>query len=418
MRINNSGSYEFCRWKTHSNNTRVNLKNNIQDTVPLDFFQHTMAPSRTQMLAGNEISECLNCSTMEQHGKISGRQRQLLKTGVMMQYFKKSLLSSPYHNDFEYSKQNQGITTRTPSDWQIDLGNYCNGACIFCNSESSSRLATEFKKIGLISEMPPPNWCDDKVLLDRFIKDLTSSSNLKYLHFLGGETVITPAFKTILQALIDSGQNKQITIGFTTNLTVWSTTIVDLLKQFDQVNLGLSIETLTPINDYVRYPGKLEQTKLYLDKWVSIARDQNWLTQLRITPTCLTIHDITTVFEYVWNNQLSVESCNFLHKPEFMRISVLPPEQRTRAISALQQWINNHPVKHSDVIVNTRNSTFAQQQIIQDAQSYIDYLQNSADESFRLSALVNYLHKLEDSRGNSILDYIPEYEQLFKSHGY
>ena len=49
--------------------------------------------------------------------------------------------------DFDYSQTNQGHTLRTVTDWQIDLGNYCNGRCVFCSPSSSSSLATEFKKI-------------------------------------------------------------------------------------------------------------------------------------------------------------------------------------------------------------------------------------------------------------------------------
>jgi hypothetical protein len=101
-----------------------------------------------------------------------------------------------------------------------------------------------------------------------------------------------------------------------------------------------------------------------------------------------------------------------------MKISVLPVEQRVQVIKKLQQWIDAHPVNDLDTIVNTRDPSVVHQQIVQDAQSYIDYLKNSHDESFRLPALIDYLHKLESNRNNKILDYIPEYEQLFKSHGY
>ena len=127
---------------------------------------------------------------MEQHGKVSGRQKQLLKTGIRDLYFEKTLISSPCKQDFDYSYHTQGMTTRTVSDWQIDLGNFCNSGCVFCNPEFSSRLAAEFKKTGLIEQVPPATWCDDLELLDRFIQDLKNSSNLKYLHFIGGETVL------------------------------------------------------------------------------------------------------------------------------------------------------------------------------------------------------------------------------------
>ena len=355
---------------------------------------------------------------MEQHGKPSGRQRQLLKVGIQEQYFEKSLASSPLRSAFDYSNNNQGVTARTVTDWQIDLGNYCNGACVFCNPESSSSLATEFKQIGLIDQMPPPSWCDDPELLDQFVTDLTLSPDLQYLHFLGGETVITPGFKKILSALVNAGLAKKITIGFTTNLTVWSDAVVELLKQFQQVNLGMSIETLTAVNDYVRYPSQHDRTRQLLDQWVALGQQHQWLIQLRITPTCLTVHELSTVYDYAWQHNIAVESCNFLDNPEFFRISVLPHKQREQACENLRAWLHAHPVDHSSQIINTRDPNLARQHIAQDAESYLDYLESAADESHRLPDLVAFIKRLESSRGNCILNYLPQYEDLFRSAGY
>jgi len=418
MRINNSGTYEPCRWMAKKDVSRVNFDQSIHNVSPLTFFQNHMSPLRNQLLQGQLPSICQDCITMEQHGKISGRQRQLLKSGILEDYFEKSLATSPMRPAFDYSNNNQGHTNRTVTDWQIDLGNYCNGACVFCDPESSSTLATEFKKLGFIEQTPPPAWCDDPQLLDKFITDLCSSPNLQYLHFIGGETVITPGFKKILVALIESGKSQHISIGFTTNLTVWSDSVVDLLKQFQQVNLGMSIETLTPVNDYVRYPSQYQRTKQLLDRWVALGQQQNWLIQLRVTPTCLTIHELHTVHEYAWQNNIAVESCNFLDRPEFLRIGVLPTEQRQQSIDNLKLWINNQPISNHSQIVNTRDPNVARIQCVQDATSYLHYLQSTPDESHRLPDLIKYLKRLESNRGNSILDYVPQYENLFRSHGY
>jgi len=398
--------------------TRVDFTRNIKTVSPQTYFQNYMSEFRTELLQGNTPKICNNCHGMEQHGKPSGRQRQLLKVGVQDKYFEKSLAGSPLRSAFDHSNNNQGNTTRTVTDWQIDLGNYCNGACVFCGPESSSSLVTEFKRIGLIDQVPPASWCDDPELLDRFVTDLISSPNLQYLHFLGGETVITPGFKKILSALVVSGLAKNISIGFTTNLTVWSDSVVELLMQFQQVNLGMSIETLTPVNDYVRYPSQQAQTQKLLDRWVALGHKHGWLIQLRITPTCLTVHELTTVYNYAWEHGTAVESCNFIDRPEFFRISVLPKHQRESAVQTLQSWIDAHPVDVQDQIINTRDPNLFQQQIIQDARSYLNYLESAEDESSRLPDLVAYLKQLEASRGNSILTYLPQYEDLFRSAGY
>jgi organic radical activating enzyme len=417
-RITNVGTYEYCRAQHKELVRQIDFTHSIQNQSFKEFFQTSMAPLRKEFLDGGAPLVCQTCYEMEQHDKISARQRQLLKAGIRESQFAITMASSPLRDDFVYSNNNQGHTTRSIIDWQIDLGNYCNSACIFCSPHSSSRMATEFKKIGLISEMPSKAWCADPVLLEKFIADLTSSNDTRYVHFIGGETLITPAFKKIIQALVDKNLSQSITLGFTTNLTVWDDSIVDLLTKFEQVNLGASVETLTPVNDYVRWPSLCVDVKSMLDKWVTLCKKHNWLVQLRITPTCLTIHDLHTVYEYAWQHQLSVESCNFLENPSWLRISVLPYEQRQYARQRLTNWIDQHWVEPADQVVNTRHPSHCYEQIVQDAQSYVNYLDHADYTTHELSALIDYLRRLESSRGNKILDYIPEYEKFLRSAGY
>lgn len=419
MRINNSGTYEYCRWKNHLvSEIRTNFNHNIKSQDPQDYFENTMSRVRIELLNGQAYPGCQDCYVMEKYNKVSGRQKQMLKVGITEDVFEKSLASSPFVKDFNYSYQHNGLTKRSVSDWQIDLGNYCNGSCIFCNPESSSRLAQEYLSLNLIDQLPPNSWCNDPVLLQKFIDTLISSNDLKYLHFIGGETVITPGFKKILQALVDSGQSKTVTIGFTTNLLTWSESLNDLLIQFENVNLGLSIETLTPVNDYVRWPCQHAETLNMLDQWVELGKKQDWLTQLRITPTCLTIKDLWTVYDYAWKHNLAVESCNFLNRPECLRINVLPKDKLNQARLTLSDWINRHQVELTNKIINTRDPNHVREQILQDALSYLNFIDSTNDESFRLPDLVAYLKLLEGNRKNTILDYLPEYEELFRSAGY
>jgi len=149
-----------------------------------------------------------------------------------------------------------------------------------------------------------------------------------------------------------------------------------------------------------------------------LAQQHSWLIQLRITPTCLTVHELTTVYEYAWQHGLSVESCNFLARPEFLRIGVLPSQQRSQVIEQIKLWIGSHSTEPHQQIINTRDPNMARPQILQDAESYLHYLEYAADESHRLADLIAYLKRLESRRGNSILDYLPQYEDLFRSAGY
>ena len=416
MRVLPSGELRYCRWMEDKKNPIVS---NLNQTDFLTFFQKEMSLLRLKMLQGEHVPSCDQCAKMEEHGKISGREKQLLKVGIKLNNFEKTFKSSTFYDEFEKSSKHQGNTELWPQDWQIDLGNHCNSGCVFCSPKYSSKLANEFKKIGLIEELPPRNWTDEEAAVNRFVELLSQSKKLSYLHFLGGETIITPAFKKILIKLIEKGLNKNISIGFTTNLTVWDDSIVELLKQYKEVNLGMSIECLHPINNYLRWPSKIEKVKEILEKWIQLGKQQNWLIQFRITPTIFSIAHIKTIYDYAYTYDVGVESCNFLQNPSFMRMSVLPIDIRKNIAKELQHWVNSKKLLFAkETIINTRDPNKVKDYILQDAMSYVDYLHNAPDESSSWPSLVSYLKKLESSRKNSIIDYAPEYEKLLRSAGY
>ena len=412
--INNNGTYEVCRW-AHKQDRRTHLR--IQNTHPVDWFQHStgMKDLRRSLLEGEQPTPCQHCHVMEAHGKVSGRQKQLLKIGVS-EPFDRTLLSSPWLSVLQTSQDNQGLTDQMPQDWQIDLGNYCNSACLFCTPHASSRLATEQHRLGLIDRMPEPAWTEDAAALARFLDALQRSPRLAYLHFIGGETLITPAFERIIDALIQRGIANQVTLGFTTNLTVWPSELIDKLNHFQQINLGVSVECLHALNDYLRWPSRIDEVRVMLDRWHQHAVSQSWLMQIRITPTVFSIWHLDSIYEYAMQHDVAVESCNFLYEPSHMRISVLPQDLRTQARQRLQTWLNHYPDDSAQVI-NTRDPNQVRSQILQDAASYVRYLETAEDESHRAVDLVRYVQTMQSSRGNNILDYLPEYEEFLRSAG-
>lgn len=375
-----------------------------------------MAPTRQAMLDGESLPECNDCHVMEKYGKVSGRQKQLLKTGITVADFEKSCASSPFASEFEKSLQ-QGHTDLVPLDWQIDLGNHCNSACVMCAPASSSRLATEFHRIGLIDKLPVLNWTEDPSRVDMLIDLLCKTPGLTYLHFVGGETLITPGFKKILRALVQHDFRHNITVGLTTNLTVWDPEINHMLCEFKQVHLGMSIDSMTQVNDYVRYPSNIQSVVETMHRWIDLGREQNWIPTIRTTPTALTAGELLAIYKFALANQVGIESCNFLDEPQMLRMSVLPLDVRKQISGEITHWLKDQELTRSTVL-NTRDPNQLQQSILQDAVSYINYLENSPDETHLLPAMIQYLKKLDQSRGNCVLDYLPKYEELFRSAGY
>jgi len=180
----------------------------------------------------------------------------------------------------------------------------------------------------------------------------------------------------------------------------------------------VSLETVSLLNDYIRWGSRLEQVLENLSRWQTVAQQRNWILSLRITPTALSIGELDSVYEYAWQNNLLVESCNFIHEPAFLRPSVLPLSLRLQARHRLASWIKNKNTEQDHTVINTRDTNKTKQVLLQDARSYISYLNTARDETSLLPRLVDYINKLETSRNNCILDYLPQYADTLRSHGY
>ena len=162
-----NGDFIYCRWSNITLDGHV--PHNIKDITPDGFFQMHMQELRRTMLEGDRPVACADCHIMEKYGKISGRQKQMIKVGIDPERVGPSFSTSTFIEQFKYSAEYEGYTRLLPVDWQIDLGNYCNSACLFCTPSNSSRLRTQFHKLGMVDSPTQFNWSDDPDLLKKFM---------------------------------------------------------------------------------------------------------------------------------------------------------------------------------------------------------------------------------------------------------
>lgn len=424
--INPAGYWLPCRWPELIHDQ---LTYNIADTSILDFMNSdTMCNLRTALLDGDKPNMCNACYYEDHHNKVSGRQRQLLKSTIKLDSFNKSFCSSPHYKLFENSYNNNGFTEYSPIDIQIELGNTCNSSCIMCSPIYSSKVATDYEKLNklepdlFLNHTPFKNWADNPVLLDKFINDLIKLPNLKYLHFLGGETLYLKGFYEICDRLIDAGIAKDIMIGTTTNGTIYTPELGNIIKQFKNVHLGISIETFTPLNNYVRYPSKIDNIKANIDKFLSLREQTGLHITLRITPTIFTIFQLDTVFEFMISKVVTAESCNILWEPSCLRIELLPPNLLNKTLEKLNAIIDKHQITPNEKLIINRRSDDLVVPVISDLIfEYKRFLEtyttpdNVEDERYNL---VKFVKAYESLRHNSILDYLPEYEEFLRIYGY
>jgi sulfatase maturation enzyme AslB (radical SAM superfamily) len=422
LRLTYDGSFEECRWyKTKIHDT------NLADTAVMEFYNSSRMKSlRQDLLDGKKPAGCETCYYEGSFGKLNGRTRQLLKSGIQTNNFLLTARSSPHYERFLHSYQTQGHSDHWPTDLQIDLGNTCNSACIMCDPVASSQLHTEYKRLHKINSTQFANpadyrsWTRNPETLERFIKELITIPDLKYIHFLGGETLYDPAFYTICERLIEAGLAKNIIVGTTTNGTIYDARVEQLITEFKEFHLGISIETVTPLNDYIRYPGKIDNILANIDRFLALRNNSQLYISLRITPNIFTISEIDQVFEYMIEKNVIAESCNILFEPAVLRIELLPDDIRNEIIVKLDQLIAKYNLRKTDH-VNIRKSDIIPDVIANVVLDYYQFLttyQRPGDADVARTQLVRFLKTFETNRQNSILDYAPRYEQFLRHYGY
>lgn len=423
LRVTSDGNYEKCRWLTETTDHRYN----IADTSITQYHNSDeMSNFRLEMLNGVAPPQCNTCHYQEQFGKLSGRGKQLLKSAIKIEDFTNSTLSSPHLEDFKFSRTTGGMSRHKPTDLQIDLGNVCNSACIMCEPKASSRLTQDYQKLyGRSALFAKPaefaSWTDNAHALSTFIADLGKIQDLKYLHLLGGETLYNHAFYKIADALIASGQSKKVIVGTTTNGTIFHSRLADIIPQFKEFHLGISIETVSHLNDYIRYPSEIDKVLANIDKFVALRDTYPGLyITLRITPNVFSISEIDQLFEYLIEKRITAEACNILHKPECLRMEVMPTDIREETIAKLEYLVSKYQlVKHN--VSNIRNPANIDQVTADTVIEYLDFLKGyevpGNVNELRLQ-LVEFLKSFESLRNNTILDYAPRYKDFLRSIGY
>lgn len=206
--------------------------------------------------------------------------------------------------------------TPTALNWQIQLSNDCNLACKTCYAHDSTRWYTEwnhyhtrkFKKV---------------IKIDAGIADQLDYQHVKHIEFLGGEPFINNLHVAYLERLMAAG-NTDLLLTYTTNgVKLPGPAVLDILKNFSQVNINISLDGIGARFDYLRYPAD----------WNTVSNNVTWYkknSQFASVNCMHTLSNMTIGYldEFLpWALQhFGVRGYNFnvVHNPSYFAPHVLP----------------------------------------------------------------------------------------------
>lgn len=241
--------HEYELYKSNSNSKVVKLfqqrekkltiqKSSIKDTFHSEYWN----TARHSITLNEEIPGCHKCYKEEKNSEIIPMSMRLGMNIVYNQgYLHKKVNSSFPKIEF----------------LEIGFGNYCNMACLTCNSNLSTTWYEDEIKINEIVDDSLKREVFPKLENLQFDLDPETLKTLKTIKFTGGEPMINPEFVKFIDLICNEGYPENISLEIYTNCSyIPSHKLINNLARFKEVQLNLSIDAYGVKNDYIRYGSK------------------------------------------------------------------------------------------------------------------------------------------------------------------
>lgn len=203
----------------------------------------------------------------------------------------------------------------------VAFGNTCNLKCISCSPYSSSKWYEEHKKIYNTDIKPVKFYKKD------FVATLVENApKLIHLDIPGGEPFLSGINEQIqlLEHYIKTDQSKNITLHYTTNVTVYpDNKWWDLWTHFKEIEIQLSIDGVGPRNEYIRFPSVWEHIETNVQRYLSANRD-NLKLSVSHTVSAYNIFYLDEFISWCYSVGLPKPWLGRVDKPAHMRPTVWP----------------------------------------------------------------------------------------------
>lgn len=413
------GSLGICCQEDHKLYSSASKQYNIATMSIRDWFNSEPVRNfRQRISSNNQLSECTRCYLEESHGGNSRRLKSNLKSVIFTrQAFDESFKQSPGYQNFINP---DGFTRTHPIDLHIDLGNYCNLACKMCNAQASSTIASQEVKWGIANSKQylGTDWTRSPEVWQSFKDQLLEIPNLKNIHFMGGETLLTNRFEDLVDWLT-LHKRFEVCFSFVTNGTVFNLELVNKLKKFQRVGIEVSIESVDEHNAYQRQGTNTDQVLDNIKQYQTHCNNTSITVALRPAPSALTIGYYVGLLQFALDNQLVVKS-NLCYEPRFLNAEILPSKTKLLYQAYYQEFLTQFDNVKADIDYNASDLNNYQLIIKEHAEMCLAILQTPEPEDYQtqIKNLVNHCRKWDDVYGYDARALYPELTEILDQYGY
>ena len=367
-----------------------------------------MRKIRKQMLNGEVVKGCEHCYDLEDMGFPSYR------TNYIRDWFEYSDRGEEIVQRIEQSKRNGYRVEEPPMYLDFRLGNMCNLKCRMCQPQNSSQINKEYVKMekadpeagqfirdnftwGHFAENITP-WQDDPEFL-RQVEEWLPGVNK--LYFTGGEPTIIERVYWIMEKCVEMGIAKDIELVFNSNMTNIQKRFLDLIEQFKNVLMCISVDAYGHENEYIRGASHWSKVEENLRKYCAsdvigtelfspVIQIYNVLTIGKLLDFCEELEE-----EYGRQVFVTFLICDY---PTSLDFRNCPDQVREVAAGRLEEWL-----KKSKILVNRPENK-------QSIEATIKALKENRKENWEqeLITFKKYTEMLDKQRKESMQEALPE----------
>jgi hypothetical protein len=395
-----------------------------------------MKEIRLAMLKGEFHPSCVRCQREHEAGMVSRADNE------------RSIWKHVINEDI--------ATDRTAEDGSIvieenplkytDLrfGNFCNLKCRMCGPTDSNQWYDDqarvwdvksYKDSGEVvklvlnkkgkyeAETDIYNWYENP----KFWSDLEEQiPSLERLYIVGGEPLLIDQHYEFLQKCIDMGRAKNIIVEYNSNITNIPERAWNIWKNFKRIQVGMSVDAVGKINDYIRNPSKFWKIAENMHKLDKAEGDfKIWWAATILIYNMIHLPDIMhwkikQNFQRV-NKRIDykpVISPHPLHSPDFLNVKAFPKESK--------EWISNYfeeeKVKAKGIIfghgfLEEKDKEINYKYFCKILDQYVKYM-NAEDYSDRVEKFWHYTNRLDGLRKENLKEVCPKTWELMLGEKY
>ena len=376
------------------------IAGNIKDSPLQDIWNDDMFKTlRLDMLNGVKNDICSICYDGEKDG--SSSMRTMSNEG------------STRYQDLVKNMNPDGSMKNLELEWlDVRLSSVCNFKCRTCQADTSSKWAEEDFKFG---EYLPPHIIsprgfhlletDTKYPLLPQIKEMLKT--VKMIYFSGGEPLMHPEHYEILEYLIES-KNTDVIIKYNSNLSVLKykdKNVIDLWKQFKNVDYFASIDAIGEREEYIRH-GAIWKEQVENLKTIQ-QQSPNVIVSFNVVVSLFNVITLPDTLDQM-ARIMGIDGPNspHLHRlvtPTYFSVRVLDQETKIEAVKKLSDWIERNKFNTNTVLMREA------------VQEIIEYIKE--DHTHMMPETKIHIDKIDSRRDENFVKTFPELERFYNLCG-